>query len=153
MEAIVVSWVAPGGDAFRSPQGWVAWRRFAEDPPWRPVIGEAYPARDGVLGITSLTADLTGDGSDDALVFASKGGTGACGVWSVVDLAAGSVAYGRDLCDATVQPSANPVGLVVTASVYREGDPHCCPSAFRTTVLTYEGDETWATASRRTEPT
>ena len=42
----------------------------------------------------------------------------------------------------------DPVGLSIEQAVYRVGDPHCCPSAFKTTVLVYDGDGTWTVASK-----
>lgn len=146
-EAIVVAWQVPGPDPFRLARGVAAWRRFDDGGlPWRPVWGVAFGKRSGVLSIDATAADVTGDGSDDFLVFRSTGGSGGCGTAEVVDLAAGSSVFTRDLCDARLEPSVDPVGLALTEAVYAAGDPHCCPSATRTTVLVWDG-EAWATDS------
>jgi len=152
-DAIVVSWSVPGPDPFRLERGVVAWRHFDDGgAPWRPVFGQAYdPHRDPVLGIAATTQDLTGDGSEDALLLASTGGSGDCAIATVVDLATGTAIYRRSACDTTFAPSTQPVGLVVTQNVYAPGDAHCCPSSIRTTVLTF-ADGTWHTASSTTSP-
>ena len=152
-DAIVVAWTMPGPDPFRLDRGIAAWRRFDDDgAPWRPVWGQAYPARrDPLHNLTADIADVTGDGSADALVMAEIGGSGACGTVSVIDLAAGERTYRSEGCDRTVTPSTDPVGLSIRAAVYRPGDAHCCPSKVRTTVLVYE-DGSWATASSTTSP-
>ena len=79
---------------------------------------------------------------------AFTGGSGACARWSVVDVDAADEVFGKDLCDGRIDPSLDPDGLSIEQAVYRVGDPHCCPSAFKTTVLTYEGDGTWTVASK-----
>jgi hypothetical protein len=147
-EAIVVAWVVPAGDPFRRPGGFAEWRRFAgAAPPWRPVVGDAHTQEDGVLGTRAVTADVTGDGSADAIVTEETGGSGACARRSVLDLAAGDVVWRRSLCDADVTPSADPVGLSVVEAVFRPNDAHCCPSRIRTTVLAYDGDGRWRRSS------
>ena len=153
-DAIVVAWEMPGGDPFRTDRGIAAWRRFDDGgAPWRPVWGRAYPTGHApVQNLTAQIADVTGDGSDDAVVLAETGGSGACGTTSVVDLATGSLVYRSSGCDRTVDPNADPAGLVLREAVYRPGDAHCCPSKVRTTVLVDNGG-TWETASvQTTEP-
>jgi hypothetical protein len=154
-EAIVVAWEAPGSDTFRTDRGVVVWRHTGEPVAlWRPVFAATYPAaRHPVLGITAVIDDVTGDGSQDALVFAETGGSGACGTYLVIDPAAGSQVFRRAVCDATIQPSADPVGLTLTEAVYAHGDPHCCPSATRTTILRRNADGGWTTISETTTPT
>lgn len=153
-EAIMVAWQVPGDDPFRLARGFAIWRRFDDGgPPWRPVYGVAYARNDGVRAVTALMADVTGDRSEDALVFAETGGSGGCGTYSVVDLAAGIRIFRRQVCDTQIDPSSVPVGLVMTEAVYEPGDPHCCPSATRETVLTYAGDGGWVTASETVTPT
>lgn len=153
-EAVVVAWQVPGDDPFRLARGLAIWRRFDDGgPPWRPVYGVAYRRGDGVLAVTALMTDVTGDGSEDALVFAETGGSGGCGAYSVVDLAAGSRVFRRQVCDTQIEPSSAPVGLVVTEAMYAPGDPHCCPSARRETVLTYAGSGAWDTAAETVTPT
>jgi len=145
-DALVVAWADPNGGPHRD-GGMAAWRRFGDDPPWRAVYGTAVLAEDRVLGVRTTTADVTGDGSEDALVVQNTGGSGSCGRYRVIDLLAGKPVWERDLCDAQVDPSATPVGLVVLEALFEEGDAHCCPSGFRRTVLTYEGEGRWMKAS------
>ena len=151
-DAIVVAWEMPGGDPFRTDRGIAAWRRFDDGgAPWRPVWGRAYPAgRTPVENVSAQIADVTGDGSQDAVILAETGGSGACGTTSVVDLATGALVYRSTGCDRTVDPNADPPGLLVREAVFRPGDAHCCPSTVRTTVLVDQGG-TWETASTHTE--
>lgn len=152
-EAIVVAWQFPGTDPFRLARGIAAWRRFDDGgAPWRPVWGSAFAKAAGVLGIGAITADVTGDASDDAIAFAETGGTGACGTYMVVDLATGETVLEREVCDTTIDPSSSPPGLLVREAVFEPGDPHCCPSAMRETVLTYSGGG-WTEASEVVIPT
>jgi hypothetical protein len=150
-DAIVVAWEMPGGDPFRTDRGIAAWRRFDDGgAPWRPVWGHAYPAGHApVENVGAQIADVTGDGSQDAVILAETGGSGACGSTSVVDLATGAVVYRSGGCDRTVAPNANPPGLLLREAVYRPGDAHCCPSKVRTTVLV-DNDGTWETTSVQT---
>lgn len=149
-EAILVAWLEPGPDPLSLAHGIVLWRRFDDGgAPWRPVFGARYPKRTSIFGISAQTADVTGDASDDALVFLQTGGTGACGTYLVLDAAAGSERFARDVCDTTIEPSTDPVGLLMVEAVYEPGDPHCCPSAMRRSVLVSE-DTGWTTVSEKT---
>ncbi|MDP9185512.1 MAG: hypothetical protein M3O29_07590, partial [Actinomycetota bacterium] len=152
-DAIVVAWSMPGPDPFRLERGIVAWRRFDDGgAPWRPVWGQAFPARrDPLQNLTAQVADVTGDASQEALVLAEIGGSGACGTVSAVDLATGTRIYRSEGCDRTIEPSSDPVGLAIREAVYAAGDAHCCPSSVRTTVLVYT-DGSWRTASSTTSP-
>jgi hypothetical protein len=154
-DVILVAYVEPGTDPFRREHGLVVWRRFpGQVDPWRPVFGLHDPAERGVLAIRAVIGDATGDGSPDALTFEDTGGSGACGTWRVIDLAANVQVFRRKTCDTTIDLSAEPVGLSVREAVFEPGDAHCCPSATRTTVLTFDaatGD--WIVASSETEPT
>jgi hypothetical protein len=152
-QAIVVAWAMPGDDPLRRDLGVAAWRRFDDGgAPWRPVWGEAFPERRAVLGIEGVTADLTDDGADDVLLFAATGGSGACGSYTGVELATGRVILERpDVCDTRIAPGADGHGLTVTAAVFRDDDPHCCPSATRTTTLRYAGDSDWAVVDETVE--
>lgn len=144
----LVAFAAPSNDPFRQARGIVVWRRFPESPPWRSVYGLSDPAEAGVLDIHTLIGDATADGSPDALTFEDIGGSGTCGTWRVLDLAANAQVYESQTCDATYDVSSDPAGLVLRAAVYRPGDAHCCPSATRTTVFVYGGDGRWTVASR-----
>ncbi|MFI5055620.1 MAG: hypothetical protein ACHQAW_04375 [Actinomycetota bacterium] len=152
-DAIVVAWSVPGQDPFRQDRGIAAWRRFADGGlPWRPVWGMAFPARrDPLLGLSTEVADVTGDGSADAIVFAERGGSGGCGTTLVVDLASGTEVFREEGCDRRVDASVDPVGLTITEAVFAPGDPHCCPSSVRTTTLVY-ADGAWERASSTTSP-
>jgi len=154
-DAIVAAWEAPSDDPFRTDRGVVVWRHTGEPVTlWRPVSADTYRAdRQPVLGITATIDDVTGDGSPDALVFAETGGSGACGVYLVVDPSTAAQVYRRSVCDTTITPSSEPVGLRVTEAVYAHGDPHCCPSAMRTTILRYEANGAWTAVSETTTPT
>ena len=144
-DAIVVAWRMPSDDPYRTAQGVVAWRRFEDGgAPWRPVWGEAFPARAMLLAITAEVGEVTGDASDEVVVFAETGGSGGCGSYTVVALGSGTPVYARpDVCDTQLVADPSIPGLILTEAVYRAGDAHCCPSAFRTTTLTYEGDGAW----------
>lgn len=147
-EAIVVAYAEPAGDPFHQPRGVVVWRHFPDDPPWRPIFGAAASAADGVLAIQALTADVTGDGSEDALIREATGGSGDCASWMVVDIETGARVFDRSLCDTRIDPATDPAGLVLIQARYRQGDAHCCPSAIRRTTLSYADDGRWTVASR-----
>jgi hypothetical protein len=152
-EAIVVAWQMPGADPFRRARGIAAWRRFDDGgDPWRPVWGTTFGKGEGVVSIQGVTADVSADDSDDAVLFAGTSGSGGCGMALVVDLLEGRRIYERALCDARLDPSTSPTGLRLTESVFAPGDAHCCPSAVRTSILTYDG-RGWTVASSVTEPT
>lgn len=150
--AIVVAYETRKGDPFRRTHGFALWRHFDTAPPWRAVYGRTFPRRDGVLGIRASVADVTGDGADDVLLESSTGGSGTCATWIVVDVEAAAAVFERDLCDGRLEPSADPVGLLLTEAVFKRGDAHCCPSAIRTTVLTDDGTNGWRVASRDVAP-
>lgn len=137
---VLVAWVEPGSDLFLLPRGFALWRRHASSPHWRVGLVERHDADEGIQEVAISTTDLTGDRSDDALVFEGIGGSGGCGTWFVIDLAREKETYRRELCDGRIdaRPPGSP-GLVLTESVYREGDAHCCPSARRETTLAWTG--------------
>jgi hypothetical protein len=140
-EAIVIAFATPSRDPFVQARGFVVWLRSeGVEPPWRAVYGLTHGKRAGVLAISADATDLTGDGSDDALVREDTGGTGACATYRVIDLSAGAGLWTRSLCDAEVQPNPDPLGLYVVARVYEPGDPHCCPSAISERVLVWRDD-------------
>lgn len=140
-EAIVIAFATPGSDPFVQARGFVVWRRSeGAGPPWLAVYGMAHSKGAGVLAISVDATDLTGDDSEDALVREETGGTGACATFRVIDLAAGASIWTRSLCDAEVQPSPDPLGLIVVARVYKPGDSHCCPSAISERVLAWRDD-------------
>jgi hypothetical protein len=147
---VLVAWVEPGSDPFRLPRGWAVWSRHPATPHWRVDLVERRDPEDGIQEIQISTADLTGDDSDDALVFEGLGGSGACGRWLVIDLARLEETYRRDVCDGRIDPGPRgSPGIVLTESIYRRGDAHCCPSAVRETTLTWDGTA-WRTTDRNT---
>jgi hypothetical protein len=151
-DAIVVAWQRPGPDPFRTDRGIAVWLHRG-DPPWQPVNAVAFDAkRRPILGLTAAIGDVTGDASDDALVFAETGGSGGCGTYFAIDIATGARVFDRNVCDTHIVMSTDPVGLAVTQAVFAHGDPHCCPSAMRTSVLTYAGGGAWTTSSETVSP-
>jgi hypothetical protein len=150
---IVVAWVEAGIELDRQPRGLAIWRRAETSPHWRAVFVRRRPARAGVTDIRTTTADVTGDRSDDVLISEATGGSGACGIWIVVELLAMRSIFRKQLCDGRIEPArANEPGLVMTESVYRPGDAHCCPSAIRRTTLVWAGP-TWRVSGRSVTPT
>lgn len=151
-EVAVLAVASRAGGAFDRARALWLWRRRPDLGGW---VGRAlltYPRRDGVLGIDVWIADVTDDGDDDALVVALTGGSGSCGRWSVLDLAVERTVFTRSLCDARIEPSVAPRGLALSELVFRPGDPHCCPSAERRTLLTYDGQGRWAIVTQEEVP-
>jgi hypothetical protein len=149
---ILVAWVEPSLDPvqLQLPHGFAVWRRRAAGSPWRPDLIERHDERDGVSGVDASSTDMTGDGSDDALLFVGLGGSGACGRWTLIDLRSLQRTFARKLCDGRVEPGPiGSPGLVISQLVFRAGDAHCCPSARRRTTLTWDG-AAWRVADQRT---
>jgi hypothetical protein len=144
---IVVSWAEPGDAITELPRGVAVWRRADSSPHWRLASVRRHGPDAGLTEIQATTADVTGDGSDDVLLFEGTSGSGGCGSWLVLELLADARIFRRDLCDARVEPAAADPGLVLTESVYRPGDAHCCPSAIRRTTLVWTGSG-WKVAER-----
>jgi hypothetical protein len=139
---VVMAWVEPGSDYSRLPRGYAVWRHADAAPHWRAALVERRDPEDAVQDIQITTGDMTGDSSDDLLVFEGAGGTGACGAWALIDLTRFRSTYRRAICDGRIDPGPlGAPGLLLTESVFREGDAHCCPSAIRTTTLTWTGSE------------
>lgn len=151
---IVVAFVDPGTDPFRLEHGLVVWRRFPGEPePWRPVFGLLDRPELGVVELHAVIGDATGDGSPDALTFESTGGSGVCGTWRVIDLAANVVVLTRKTCDTTIDLSGDPPGLVVREAVFAPGDAHCCPSSTKTSVMTFDQATGWTVETSTEQPT
>lgn len=147
---VAITWVL-GVDPLRSEHGLVIWRRRpGENPPWVATYAIREPPSAGVLGIrmTRTDQDLTGDGQADILFLEGLGGSGACAIWGVVQLTPqhDDRIFRRQLCDANVDPLLTEPGIRIQASVYRPGDPHCCPSEERRTDLAWT-DSRWRTLS------
>jgi hypothetical protein len=147
-EAVVIVYAKRGSDPFTQAYGVVVWRRDeGASPPWRAVFGVSHPLDEGLLAIQGITGDVTGDGSADALLFEATGGVGNCGRWRVIDLAAAAERWFRETCDAQIDINVDPPGLILTETVYEPGDPHCCPSSIRTSVLTYRAPDRFVEVS------
>ena len=135
-EQIVLTWsdgVPPEGR-----NGLIVWQR-SEDGTWRAVYAFTDPRRRGVFGIRVDTGDLTGDAIPDILSFEEVGGSGACGTYRVIASALGdaSEVFRREACDTQIAISSG--DLRIREAVFRADDPHCCPSAFRESVLRWNG--------------
>lgn len=149
---VLVAWVEPGSDVFRLPRGFSFWERFPSMPHWRAVLVQHHDANEGTQEIQISTTDLTGDRSDEALVFEGVGGSGACGSWLVIDLLRAKETFARHLCDGRIDPGPpESPGLVITESMFRPDDAHCCPSAFRETTLAWIGKAWRVTDTQVTE--
>lgn len=150
-DGVAVAYVL-GADPFAAEHGFALWRRFDDAPAWSVVLAFVDPPRKGVLGIRLEAGDATGDGHDEVLTFEDRGGTGACGTWRVIAATPGAATeiLRRATCDTEIRIVAG-AGLEVREAVYRPGDPHCCPSAFRTTTLRWNGSR-WEETSSEVEP-
>jgi hypothetical protein len=149
----LIAFAAMSDDPFRRGRGLVLWRRFSDAPVWRAVYGVTDRPSAGVLDIRALIGDATGDGSPDAITFEDTGGSGGCGTWRVLDLAANADVFTTQTCDAMIDLSADPVGLVVRESIFAPGDAHCCPSSTKTSVLTFDPGAGWTVSSSIEQPT
>jgi hypothetical protein len=140
-----------GDDPFARELGVVLWERFVDPPVWRATYAFTDPPERGILGISVDVAELTGDGVDDALTFGSTGGSGACGVWRVIAPRPGGadVILKRSTCDAEISIVGD--HLELREAVFEPDDAHCCPSAFRTTTLEWDGSS-FAATDVREEP-
>ena len=135
-EQIALTWsdgVPPEGR-----NGLIVWQR-SEDETWRAVYAFTDPARRGVFGVRVDTGDLTGDAIPDILSFEDVGGSGACGTYRVIARAGGDASeiFRREACDTQIAISSG--DLRIREAVFRADDPHCCPSAFRESVLRWNG--------------
>lgn len=137
-DQVAVAYVV-GSDPFAAEHGVALWQRFAEPPSWSVVLAFVDPPERGVLGIRMQAGDLTGDGHDDLLTFEETGGSGACGRWRVVATSGGDTeqVFSRQTCDTEIIVAGGV--LRMREAVFDADDPHCCPSAFRTTTLEWDG--------------
>ena len=150
IDQIALTWLDEEPSGRRT--GLVVWQRFADPPIWRAVYAFTDPPRKGVFGIRVDTGDVTGDRTSDLLSFEDVGGSGACGTYRVIATTVGDASeiFRRDTCDTEIAISRG--DLRVREAVYRPDDPHCCPSAFRTTVLRWNG-ASWQEISSEVVPT
>jgi hypothetical protein len=143
---------ARGTDPFAREHGFELWRPSGGHPSWRVVYAFTDPAAKGVDGIRTASGDLTGDGIADLLTFEDTDGSGGCGTWRVIasDEAGATEIFRRMTCDTQIQIVDGT--LRVRAAVYAPGDAHCCPSAFRTTTLRWDG-ASWSVVGVILSPT
>jgi hypothetical protein len=137
-EQLEIVW-SRGEDPFVRERGFALWMPFDDPARWDVVYAFTAPASRGVLGIRTQSGDVTGDLVPDVLVVEDVGGSGACGVWRVVATGDGSAAevFRRRTCDADLAIVDG--DLELREAVFEPGDSHCCPSAYRTTTLAWDG--------------
>ena len=144
IDQVAVGWGT--GEPFARRSGLIVWQRVEAQPAWHAVYAFTDPKSRGVLGVGVDQGDLTGDAIPDLLTFEDVGGSGACGTYRVIAAGDGDAAeiLRRSVCDAQIQIAGG--DLRVREAVFEPDDPHCCPSAFRTTVLRWNGSD-WKTVS------
>jgi hypothetical protein len=149
--AVVVSWSRRGAPPTES--GLEVWEHVdaAEGGPWRVAYAFTDGAGSAVFGVRFETGDVTRDGSPDVLSFEDLGGSGACGIWRVIQMRVGAVheIFRRQTCDTIVLISSG--DLRTRSAVYAPDDAHCCPSAYRSRTLRWNGAD-WDVLERTTEP-
>ncbi len=143
VDAVAFAWSRPDGAS-----GFEVWSHGPDA--WRVVYAFTDEPPTDVLGVTFDTGDVTRDATADALTFESTGGSGACGTWRVVAIASGAEEiWSRAGCDTDVRIVGG--DLAVREAVYQPDDPHCCPSAYRTTTSRWARTR-WKVVSRSTTP-
>jgi hypothetical protein len=147
-DEITLAWLDEGQQERST--GLIVWQRF-EDETWHAVYGFTDPPRKGVFGIRLDSGDVTRDAMADVLSFEDVGGSGACGTYRVIAIAAGDASeiFRRDTCDTQVAIVGG--DLRIREAVFRAGDPHCCPSAFRESTLRWNGTS-WEEVSSEVVP-
>jgi hypothetical protein len=136
IDRIAVTWRA--GEPPSGRTGLIVWQRAPDDQAWRAVYAFTDPAGQGRVRRPDGPGDLTHDGIADLLTFEDQGGSGACGTFRVVastDDDATEILR-RSVCDTEIQIAGG--DLRTREAVFGPDDPHCCPSAFRTTVLRWD---------------
>ena len=118
--------------------GLIAWQR-SEDGPGAPSTPSPIRRAAACSGSRVDTGDLTGDAIPDILSFEDVGGSGACGTYRVIATSAGDASeiLRREACDTQIAISSG--DLRIREAIFRADDPHCCPSAFRESVLRWNG--------------
>ena len=139
IDRIAVAWV--GGEPPPRRSGLIVWQRAAGEPAWRATYAFTDPKSRGVFGVGMDQADATHDGIADLLTFEDVGGSGACGVYRVISSTEGDAGeiFRRSVCDTEIQIAGG--NLRIREAVFEPDDPHCCPSAFRTTTLRWNGND------------
>jgi hypothetical protein len=138
-EQLEIVW-SRGDDPFARERGFALWMAFDDPARWDVVYAITAPAARGVLGIRTQRGDVTGDLVADVLVVEDVGGSGACAVWRVVATGDGfaTEVFRRRTCDAELAIVGG--DLELREAVFEPGDSHCCPSAYRTTTLEWDGE-------------
>jgi len=96
-----------------------------------------------------LFADLTGDGRLDAVVPVLGGGQSGVVAYFVYAIVGGRVRDILAVNDTDRAALAIERGrLIEVTPVYRRADPRCCPSALRTTVIRWDGQQMVVRSSR-----
>lgn len=148
VEQIVVTWL--DGSPLRRRNGLIVWQR-SMDENWHAVYAFTDPVRLGVFGIRADAGELTGDAIADILSFEDVGGSGACGTYRVIASTVGDASeiFRREACDTQIAISGG--DLRIREAVFDAGDPHCCPSAFRESILRWNGTS-WDEVSSEVVP-
>jgi hypothetical protein len=146
LEQIALVW-RRGEDPFAPETGLIVWQLTPDQATWRAVYAFTDRPRTGVLGIEVASGDLTGDGIADLLTLERSGGSGACGRSRIVAPTAGSAAeiFRQDACDTEIAIVDG--ALEIREAVFGPDDPHCCPSAIRTSTLEWDGERFEQTSS------
>lgn len=149
LDQITLTWVQgipPEGRA-----GLIVWQQFDDPDAWRAVFAFTDGPRKGVFGIRVSEGNLTGDGLPDLLSLEDVGGSGACGTYRVIASAKGDASeiFHRDVCDTQIVIARG--NLRVREALFEPDDPHCCPSAFRTSTLRWDGSA-WHEVSSEVSP-
>lgn len=150
LDQIALTWVE--GIPPESRAGLIVWQRSGDPNAWRAVYAFTDGPRAGVFGVRVWEGDLTRDGVPDLLSFEDVGGSGACGTYRVIASASGAAneIFRRQVCDTEIVIARG--DLRVREAVFEPDDPHCCPSAFRTSTLRWDGS-TWEEISSEVSPT
>jgi hypothetical protein len=147
-DEIAIAWVDEGPPEGSS--GLIVWQRF-DDGSWHAVYAFMDPPRKGVFGIRLDIGDVTRDAFADVLSLEDVGGSGACGTYRVIASSVddASEIFRRDTCDTQIAIAGR--DLRIREAVFRAGDPHCCPSAFRESTLRWNGTS-WEKVSSEVVP-
>ena len=112
---------------------------------WRRVFSLHATESEGVERMDVDTADLTGDGRDDFLVFEDMDGSGGCGLYRVYRAAAASATeiWRRHACTDWKSTFLQGHVLVTEDGVGQtaasKGQIHCCPRLIRRTEYRWNG--------------
>jgi hypothetical protein len=147
-DEIALAWLYEGPPERST--GLIVWQRF-EDESWHAVYAFTDRPHKGVFGIRLDIGDVTRDAFADVLSLEDVGGSGACGTYRVIASGVDDAneIFRRDTCDTQIAIAGR--DLRVREAVFRAGDPHCCPSAFRESTLRWNGTS-WDEVSSEVVP-